>query len=170
MPCYQNYWADIFSELNHTNQILIQNLIWLGFLHSKFLQSLHSQSQLIAHSNTHFQWNWIFSMSSAHYLLILTLNAKVSILRDLIIKLQKKFLCFLNYDARTIAFCDWRLNDRQKQSFCLSFILIYRSKKPLILDVIVIVIGKLWLISYVCYWDIFLTSSFLSRTVGDGHH
>ena len=37
---------------------------------------------------------------------------------------------------------DWQWNDRQSQSFCLSFKVIFRSKKPLILDVIVIVIGN----------------------------
>ena len=52
-------------------------------------------------------------------------------------------MLFLNCKARKIEFCDWKLNDRQSQSFCLSFKVIYRSKKPLILDMIVIVIGKL---------------------------
>ena len=37
---------------------------------------------------------------------------------------------------------NWQWNDRQSQSFCLSFKVIYRSKKPLILSMIVIVSGK----------------------------
>ena len=35
-----------------------------------------------------------------------------------------------------------KICNRQSQSFCLSFKVIFRSKKPLILDVIVIVIGN----------------------------
>ena len=44
---------------------------------------------------------------------------------------------------------DWQCNDRQSQSFCLSFKVIFRSKKPLILDVIVIgnfvIVNPVWL-------------------------
>ena len=46
---------------------------------------------------------------------------------------------------------DWQWNDRQSQSFCLSFKVIFRSKKPLILDVIVIVIGNFVIVTPV--WD-----------------
>ena len=45
---------------------------------------------------------------------------------------------------------DWQWNDRQSQSFCLSFKVIFRSKKPLILDVIVIVIGNFVIVTPVC--------------------
>ena len=82
-------------------------------------------------------------------------------------------MLFLNCKARKIEFCDWKLNDRQSQSFCLSFKVIYRSKKPLILDVIVIVIGKSWLISYV-WWHscepsdtLFLTLSLMTPHSGE---
>ena len=52
---------------------------------------------------------------------------------------------------------DWQWNDRQSQSFCLSFKVIFRSKKPLILDVIVIVIGNFVIVTPVCinFWPFF---------------
>ena len=43
---------------------------------------------------------------------------------------------------------DWQWNDRQSQSFCLSFKVIFPSK-PLILDVIVIVIGNFVIVNHV---------------------
>ena len=52
------------------------------------------------------------------------------------------FMHSLNCKATKIELCDWYGNDRQSQSIYLSFKMIYRSNKPLILDMIVIVIGK----------------------------
>ena len=153
-------WLSTDLTYNHIfwakspNQIMFQNEIWLRFFRSKCLWSYRSQSQSIAHFfGQTFRKIIMFNVKLNEWKKLQEIQQFIHFSINCWIKIAENtsffsfFMYFFNCKATKIELWDWYWNDRQSQSFCLSFKMIYRSKKPLILDVIVIVIGKLWLIS-----------------------
>ena len=133
---------------------MFQNVTWLRFFRSKCVWSFRSQSQSIAHFfGQTFGKIIMFNVKLNESKKLQEIQQFIHFSINCLIKIAEKssifslFMYSFNCKATKIELCDWYGNDRQSQSFCLSFKMIYRSKKPLILDVIVIVIGKLWLIS-----------------------